>query len=154
MNYLYVINTYGTKFYKVGITDQAVEQRLANLQTGNALRRVFYLDEKFKVNTSFCLLTNLDELFYNFNKRTKRSSPDEQKEKKMNRSELWTEYRKLEAEYNAISAHRANATGPWQEDEDGNCINPLSARKAATARQAELSSEMNKIMKQLEATPA
>ena len=40
MNYLYVINAYGTKFYKVGITDQAVEQRLANLQTGNALRLV------------------------------------------------------------------------------------------------------------------
>lgn len=72
----------------------------------------------------------------------------------MTRSELWTEYRKLEAEYNVIRDQRTNATGPWQEDEDGNCINPLSVRKAATARQAELSSEMNKIMRQLEATPA
>lgn len=40
MNYLYVINAYGTRYYKVGITDQSVEQRLANLQTGNALRLV------------------------------------------------------------------------------------------------------------------
>lgn len=37
MNYLYVINAYGTRFYKVGITEQPIEQRLANLQTGNAL---------------------------------------------------------------------------------------------------------------------
>jgi hypothetical protein len=40
MNYLYVINAYGTRFYKVGITEQPIEQRLANLQTGNALRLV------------------------------------------------------------------------------------------------------------------
>lgn len=40
MNYLYVINAYGTRMYKVGITEQPIEQRLANLQTGNALRLV------------------------------------------------------------------------------------------------------------------
>lgn len=40
VNNLYVINAHGTRMYKVGITDQAVEQRLANLQTGNHLRLV------------------------------------------------------------------------------------------------------------------
>lgn len=38
MSYLYVLHASGTNYYKIGITDQAIEQRLQNLQTGNHLR--------------------------------------------------------------------------------------------------------------------